>query len=133
MWYNSPCLESSLGMANTIQNMLLQSWSDPSENESGPIRIFPAIPSDWKDIEFHDLRTEGAFLVSAKRIDGKTEWVHIKSLAGEPCRVRPEIKGEIQFKSDRQLKTKQISTGIYEIDIKKGEEVWLYPKDKKDI
>ena len=46
MWFSSPCLESSLSMANTLQNMLIQSWSDPTKEQSGPIRIFPALPSD---------------------------------------------------------------------------------------
>ncbi len=44
----------------------------PGESEPGPIRIFPALPSTWKDVEFRDLRAEGAFLVSAKRSGGKT-------------------------------------------------------------
>ncbi|MGK0488228.1 MAG: hypothetical protein ACJAXB_001410 [Candidatus Endobugula sp.] len=131
MWLNNPCLESSLSIANTLQNMLIQSWSDPAKEESGPIRIFPAIPSSWQDMEFHDLRTEGAFLISAKRTAGETDWVRIKSLAGEPCRIRPEIIGEILLQSDRNLKLRQVSSGIYDIDLKKGEEVLLYGKERK--
>ncbi|MDP8232334.1 MAG: hypothetical protein P9L91_06665, partial [Candidatus Zophobacter franzmannii] len=126
MWYNNPCLESSLGMANIVQNMLIQSWTDPAKEESGPIRIFPAVPSTWRDVEFHDLRTEGAFLVSSKRSNGQTQWVRIKSLAGEPCRVRPGLGGEVRIKSDRRIKLRQDSPGIYEIDMKKGDTVWLY-------
>jgi len=122
----NPCIESSLSLASIIQDMLIQSWSDPAADEPGPIRIFPAVPSAWKDIEFRDLRTEGAFLVSAKRADGKTKWVRVKSLAGEPCRVRPDLDGEVRIKNDRNLKLKQVSSGIYEIDMKKGDEVLLY-------
>ncbi len=92
MWFQNPCLESSLGMANIVQNMLIQSWSDPAKNESGPLRIFPAMPSEWKDAEFRDLRTEGAFLVSAKRTGGITQWVRIKSMAGEPCIDKARLK-----------------------------------------
>ncbi len=126
MWYNTPCLESSLGMANIVQNMLIQSWTDPAKDEPGPIRIFPAIPAAWKDVEFRDLRTEGAFLVSATRTNGRTQWVRIKSLAGEPCRVRPGLGGEVRIKSARRVKLRKISPGTYEIDMKKGETVWLY-------
>jgi alpha-L-fucosidase 2 len=126
MWFSPPCLESSLGLANIIQEMCIQSWTDPAEEESGPIRIFPAIPSTWKDVEFRDLRTEGAFLVSAKRTAGVTQWVRIKSLAGEPCRVRPGLRGEVRIKTDRWLKLRQVSPGIYEIDMKKGDEVLLH-------
>ena len=123
----SPCIESTLGMANIVQDMLIQSWSDPAKDEPGVIRIFPALPSAWKDLEFHDLRAEGAFLVSAKRTAGKTEWVRIKSLAGEPCRVRPGMSGELRLKGDRKHKLQLVSPGIYKIDLKLGEEVMLYP------
>ena len=122
----NPCIESTLGTANIVQNMLIQSWSDPAKDEPGPIRIFPALPSAWKDVEFRDLRAEGAFLVSAKRSRGKTEWVRIRSLAGEPCRVRPGMNGAIRTRGDREHKLELVSPGIYEIALKKGEEVLLY-------
>jgi hypothetical protein len=123
----NPCIESTLGMANIVQNMLIQSWSDPAKDGPGLIRIFPALPSAWKDVEFHDLRAEGAFLVSAKRTAGKTEWVRIKSLAGEPCRVRPGLPREIRLTGDRVFKLQALSSDTYQIDLKQGEEVLLYP------
>lgn len=106
--------------------MLIQSWTDPAQDAPGPIRVFPAVPAAWKDVEFRDLRTEGAFLVSAKRTDGKTQWVRIKSLAGEPCRVRSGLDGDVRFKSDRKIQLRPVSPGIYEIDMKKGDTVLLY-------
>jgi len=129
MWYTPPCLESSLAAANIVQEMLIQSWSDPAKSDSGPIRVFPAVPSIWKDLMFHDLRTEGAFLVSAELKMGVTQWVRIKSLAGEPCRVRPGLDGDVKFFGARKFKTRQLSDGIYEVDLKKGEEVLLYAGD----
>lgn len=84
-----PCIETPLHAAQAIHEMLLQS-------HGGLIRVFPAVPAAWADVAFHDLRAEGAFLVSALRRAGKTRWVRIKSLAGEPCRVRPGlVDGEI--------------------------------------
>lgn len=121
----SPCIESTLSVANNIQEMLIQSWSDPAKEEAGPIRIFPAVPAAWKDVEFRDLRAEGAFLVSAKRTGGQTQWVRIKSLAGEPCRVKTGIKGPVRIKGERPLTSKQVSPGIYELGLIKGEEVML--------
>ena len=126
LWYESPCIESTLAAANIIQDMLIQSWSDPAKQEPGPIRIFPALPSTWQDVEFHDLRTEGAFLVSAKRSGGRTEWVRIKSLVGEPCRVRPGMKGEVRIKGGREHQLGPVSPDVYEIDLRKNEEVVLY-------
>jgi hypothetical protein len=126
LWYESPCIESTLAAANIIQDMLVQSWSDPAKDVPGPIRIFPALPAAWRDVEFHDLRAEGAFLVSAKRSGGRTQWVRIKSLAGEPCRVRPGVTGEVRIKSDRPISFKQVAPGNYEIGLDKGAEVLLY-------
>lgn len=127
LWYQSPCIESTLAAANIVQEMLIQSWSDPAKEHPGPIRIFPAIPSKWKDVEYHDLRTEGAFLVSAKRQNGQTKWVRIKSLAGEPCLVKPGLTGEVRIKSDNNLEIKEISQGIYKVvDMKKGDDILLY-------
>jgi hypothetical protein len=77
---DSPVIETPLSGAQSIHDLLLQSWG-------GTIRIFPAVPESWKDVAFQDLRAEGAFLVSAVRKDGKTQGARIKSLAGEPCRV----------------------------------------------
>lgn len=75
-----PVIETPLSGAQSVHDMLISSWGDR-------IRVFPAAPSDWADISFHRLRTEGAFEVSASRRDGRTRWVGITSLAGEPLRV----------------------------------------------
>ena len=128
---SNPCIESSLSLASIIQDMLIQSWSDPAKDEPGLIRIFPALPSAWKDVEFRDLRAEGAFLVSAKRVAGETQSVRIKSLAGEPCRVRPGMRGGICAKGNRQFKLEPVSPGIFQIALEKGEEVWLLPSDER--
>ncbi|BDS06978.1 hypothetical protein NT6N_20180 [Oceaniferula spumae] len=129
MWYSPPCLESSLGNANIVQDMLLQSWSDPTREDSELIRIFPALPDAWKDVKFDSLRAEGAFLVSAERAAGVTKWVRIKSLAGEICRVRPGMTGQFKLtnksKTKRKISMNEVAKGIYELDLKKGEEVLL--------
>jgi alpha-L-fucosidase 2 len=76
-----PVIETPLSGARTLQDILLTSWG-------GTIRIFPGVPDAWKDVTFHNLRAEGAFLVSAQRRGGQTQMVRIESLAGEPCRVK---------------------------------------------
>ena len=125
LWYESPCIESTLAAATIIQDMLLQSWSDPAKEEPGPIRVFPALPSSWKDAEFRDLRAEGAFLVSAKRSGGKTQWVRIKSLAGEPCFVKHGIDGPVRIHGAGKQTLEPSATGIHRIDLQKGGEVLL--------
>jgi alpha-L-fucosidase 2 len=122
---NNPCIESTLSLVNNIQDMLIQSWSDPTLEESGPIRLFPALPQEWKDLEFHNFRTEGAFLISAKLIKGKIEWVNIKSLAGEPCRIKIQLD-KPKIKSQRDIKITNYTNNHYDIDLHKDEEVLFY-------
>ena len=119
MWYSSPCLESSLSAANGIQTMLIQSWGDR-------IRIFPAMPQAWPDAVFHNLRAEGAFLVSARRTGGKTQWVRIKSLAGEPCRLQPNLSGEPKLIGGNPgIIMKPAGNGVFELNLARGEEAIL--------
>jgi hypothetical protein len=73
-----PMLDSPISGITSLQEMLLQSWG-------GRLRIFPAVPQAWSDVWFSTLRAEGAFLVSASRHGGQTEWVKVQSLAGGPC------------------------------------------------
>ena len=68
------------GISRGISDMLLQSWG-------GKIRIFPAMPSQWKDALFIDLLAEGAFKVSALKKHGKTCWVKIVSNSDNTCRL----------------------------------------------
>lgn len=79
--HNHPMtLETGFGAAAAIMEMLLQSWD-------GRIRVFPAIPPAWREAAFHDLRAEGAFLVSALRRNGAVIWVQIISEKGRPCKL----------------------------------------------
>ena len=72
MTYRPFTLEGNFACAAGIQEMLLQS-------HTGVIRIFPAIPVDWKEVSYRDLRTTGAFLVSASRTNGMIESVSIRA------------------------------------------------------
>jgi alpha-L-fucosidase 2 len=78
--YRPFTLEGNFAAAAGLQEMLLQSYS-------GTIRLFPAVPADWKDISFKTLRAEGAFLVSAELKDGQTQTVTIISEKGGACRL----------------------------------------------
>lgn len=79
--YRPFTLEGNFAFAAGIQEMLIQS-------HTGIIRIFPAVPDDWEDIEFDQLRSEGAFLVSAKKEKGRVEIVEIKALKGGILRLQ---------------------------------------------
>ena len=115
-------IETPLSGAQSIHNMLIQSWGDK-------IRIFPAIPDQWSDVTFHNLLTEGAFLVSAVRKDGVTKFVHIKSLAGEPCKIIPNMSGKVNVFGKRKSVIKNLGDGIYSLILKKNQEAVLYVGD----
>jgi alpha-L-fucosidase 2 len=78
-----PVIETPLAAAQAVHEMLLQSWG-------GELRVFPALPPAWKDAVFHDLRAEGAFLLTAIRRGGRTVLVRVHSLAGEPAVLRTD-------------------------------------------
>ena len=120
----NPCSETHAGMCQMLHDMLLQSWGDK-------IRIFPAVPASWTDVTLHNFRTEGAFLVSAVRKDGKTLWVRVKSLAGEPCRIQPSLEGEVKvYAPGKSISMRKIGAGLYELSLKRGDEVLLYVGDQ---
>ncbi len=113
----SPVIECSLVAAKALQDMLLQSWG-------GRLRIFPAAPAEWRTAAFHDLRAEGGFLVSAARREGKTRWVRVRSLAGEPCVIVPRFDGPFLL-SDPSVPLRQTAPGLYELGLRQGQEVIL--------
>lgn len=76
-----PVIETPLSAVASVNEMALQSMD-------GEIHVFPAVPDAWQDFVFQDLRTEGAFLISAKREKGKTTYVKIKSLKGGTFKLK---------------------------------------------
>ena len=117
-----PVLETPLLAAGAIQEMMVQSWG-------GVIRVFPAVPRDWQDVAFHQFRTEGAFLVSAVRRTTATMWIQVTSLAGEPCRLKTDLKPPYKIRADRAFSPRTLPGGIVELDLRKGETVTLYAED----
>ena len=116
---SGPVIETPLSAAQCVHDMLIQSWGDK-------IRVFPAIPSSWKEVSFKDLRSEGAFLVSAARHEGKTAYIRIESLAGEPCVIRTDMENPVVKLGNATLTT--LSPGEYRLNLKKGECVVLTPE-----
>jgi len=78
--YRPFTLEGNFAFASGIQQMLLQS-------HTGTIRIFPAIPSSWRNVSFDHLRARGAFLVSARMEDGEVTGIHVYSEKGGPLSI----------------------------------------------
>lgn len=127
-----PVIETPLSGAASIHEIVLQSWS--MQPFGTHIRVFPAVPDDWKNVSFDKLLTEGAFEVSAVRGDGKTQFVQINSLAGAPCRVSTSLDGEVVASGARKFKlTTEMEDGqpVTVVDLKIGETVLLTSSNEK--
>jgi sugar phosphate isomerase/epimerase len=85
--YRPFTLEGNFAAAAGTQEMLLQSHGNR-------IEIFPAIPESWQDVSFKKLRAQGAFLVSAERVNGSTRRLEIEAEKGGRCRVLSPFSGQ---------------------------------------
>lgn len=116
MYHESgPVIETPLSAAKCMQDMLLQSWD-------GKLRIFPAVPSKWTDVNFRNWLAEGAFEVSAERKGGETRRITIKSLAGEPCVVVTDM-AHPRFSGSRGVRISAVAKNTYSISLKKGQHI----------
>lgn len=115
-----PVMETPLHGATAMQEMLLQSWG-------GRLRVFPAMPSAWPDAQFHQLRGEGAYLVSARREGEATRWVLIQAEAAGSVQVEPQLTNA-QWTSSKNAKVKKDGNGLYTIQTTPGDWVLFWPK-----
>ena len=120
---SGPVIETPLSAAQSIHDMLLQSWG-------GKLRVFPVVPDAWAEVAYQDWRAEGAFLVTASRRAGRTEFAAVRSLAGEPCVVVTDMERPV-FEGKRSFRVEQVADGTYRIDLRKGEEVLIHPEGAK--
>ena len=119
----NPVIETPLSFASSVHDMLLQSWG-------GKIRVFNGSPKAWSDVAFHQLRTEGAFLVSAKKKGGVTQFVSVQSLIGSPCQVQTDISKPIITINGKQAKrgvVEKTADGFYQVALKAGDTATFTP------
>ncbi len=110
--YDPFTLEGNFAFASAIQEMLLQS-------HAGYIEIFPAIPSEWKDVAFKGLRAEGAFLVSATKESGVVVKFRIESEKGGIARIKLPFPTYVVKSTDGALVTPE--KGLYiNVEFKEG-------------
>jgi alpha-L-fucosidase 2 len=118
----NPTVETPLSGAASVMELLIQSWR-------GKIRVFPAVPDDWKDASFDQLKAQGGFLVSASRSKGKTQWIKVKSLVGKPCIVKvPDWNSALSKDKIQKNMVTKIADGEFRVDLKAGQEIVLVPE-----
>lgn len=118
---SGPVIETPLSGAQAVLDMLIQSWG-------GTIRVFPAVPGEWRDAAFADLSAEGAFLVSAKREQGKTRWIRVLSKAGEPFVLETDISDPVATVGGKPRALTRNAKGYFTCALAKGETILVYPR-----
>jgi alpha-L-fucosidase 2 len=112
--YRPFTLEGNFAFAQGVQELLLQS-------RNGYIQVFPAVPVSWKDVSFTDLRTEGAYLVSASKEKGVPTQVNVVAEKGGLLRIKLPFKTYVA----RGIAAEHVSTNEEGITVVK-----LKPKQK---
>ncbi|MCP4644008.1 MAG: hypothetical protein GY851_26435 [bacterium] len=87
--YRPFTLEANFASAAGLQEMLIQS-------HTGVVDVFPAVPEEWTDLAFHNLRAEGAFLVSAEMRDGEVAALNVTAERGGTLRIRSPKDGAVK-------------------------------------
>ena len=116
MTYRPFTLEGNFAFASGIQEMLIQS-------HTGIVKLFPAIPSDWENANFNQLRTYGAFLVSAEMKNSKVSKVDIESKEGGELLLFNPF-GQEKFKSNYSY---EMDGDILTFKVEKGDKIILVP------
>lgn len=90
-------IDGNFGVCSGVVEMLMQSHILADIPNAGPllfsdfkflIHLLPALPGTWKDGSFEGLRARGGFEVDASWEGGKLKTAVIKSLTGNPCRLK---------------------------------------------
>ena len=116
--YRPFTLEGNFAFAAGLQEMLIQS-------HTGTVRLFPAIPKDWKNVGFSKLRTEGAFLISAQMEAGTVKWVKVVSEKGGELRLQNPFQNK-EISIDKEV-TYTWNGETLIIPTSAGQEIWLKP------
>jgi hypothetical protein len=121
-----PVIETPLSAVASVNEMMLQSYDKE-------IHVFPAVPDAWKEVSYSNLRTEGAFLVTAKRARGKTVYLKISSLAGGSFKLTigsPELAYRVSKASG--TKATRNSDGNWQISMSKGTTLEFFGSSSKE-
>lgn len=111
--YRPFTLEGNFAFASGVQEMLIQSHEDF-------IRLFPAVPSAWENVSFDGFLTQGAFQVSATKVNGSQITANISAPNGGKLRILNPIEGTCLVNGE------SLDAGeVWEEDMNPGESIKL--------
>ena len=117
MTYRPFTLEGNFAFAAGVQEMLIQS-------HTGILQIFPAIPTDWKNVSFRHLRTQGAFLISAIKEGGIVKEVIIYAEKGGEIKIKNPFDND-HPKANLPIK---LTHGVIVAEVPTGQQITLTPQ-----
>ena len=115
--YRPFTLEGNFAFAQGVHELLIQS-------HQGYVEVFPAVPDSWKEVSFRTLKTEGGFLVSAQRQEGKLKELKVRATVAGRFLLKKSVNMG-SFKSSGPAKIVERKDGLLQVDLKKGEEIVL--------
>lgn len=113
--YRPFTLEGNFAFAQGVHELLLQSRGDY-------IQVFPAVPRSWENVSFHDLRAEGAFLVSGTKENGVPTQVKIHAEKAGILRIKLPFKTYV-VKNMPAGSIKMTDDGILQVNLKKQQSI----------
>ncbi len=122
MWpFRHMSMESMSILATAMNESMLQSYD-------GTLRIFPAFPAN-KTGRF-TLHAAGGFVVSSEIKSGEVQWINIKSLLGNPCKLELPWNTAVVYSSIKKSSS-LISRNKSEIKTKANEVILILPEGQE--
>lgn len=113
--YRPFTLEGNFAFAQGVQELLLQS-------RNGYIEVFPAVPRSWNEVAFNNLRSEGAFLISAQKENGVPTQVKVYAEQGGELYIKLPFKTFIA-KNTTTAMANVNGVKVVNVSLKKGQTV----------
>jgi len=114
--YRPFTLEGNFAFAQGVHELLLQS-------RNGYIEVFPAVPRSWSNVSFNNLRTEGAFIVSAKKENGVPTTIKIYAEKGGTLNIKLPFKTWLT--KSIPMSSFKMNDGVISVELKQGQTIIL--------
>ncbi len=114
-------LDAGMGGAAAIMELMLY-------HSRGVHYLFGGAPRRWRKVGFAKMRTDGAFLVSAKRENGVVEKVKLRSPGGGVFRLANPWRGAARVEREDGAR-EELADDVLAIETRPGETIELTPAD----